>query len=252
MKKSSFIIFLFVILVSLSYLNTSLIPVLAQNSQNSQSSQNSNPDIQNIQALENASRRISDTASNLSEKSGQDYLVQEWKKLILKNKAIAGINDFLQSKAMSTIFRIIFGEPFSFSLAFIIVVALWFYFLSMLRRALTLFSFFSPLTSSVMGLALSILLAQTKFYNAIGNLISNFIFKVPLIWKIVIIVIIIAIGIVIKRLAGQFITKLKARREEEKKAEKEQKLNTTLQRAEATINPYVDAINKANEDTGSG
>jgi len=53
-----------------------------------------------------------------------DYLGQEWKKILLKNSAIAALDNFFTK--ISIVFKILFGAPYSMSLILLGIIFLWF------------------------------------------------------------------------------------------------------------------------------
>lgn len=74
--------------------------------------------------LDNLSNTI-DNIPKTPEEIRDQYLKQEWNKIISDNKYLGPIHKFFVSNPK--IFQIIFGEPYSFSLTFLGIFVLWIY-----------------------------------------------------------------------------------------------------------------------------
>jgi len=201
--------------------------------------------IGDINQTQNFSQKISDAANNPKETSG--YLANELKTMLLKNPTIADINNALMK--VSVFFRIVFGESFDILhiIRLFVVIVLWFYFFGLMRRALTIFSFFSGLTSTLVAIALSVILAQAGLYRLIGGLIETFLLEFSWIWKILIVAGIIVAGKLLKMALKDFIERYKVTKEMINEEKKKEELESTLKRANVAINPYVDAVNKTDD-----
>ncbi len=108
--------------------------------------------------------KVEDTKEILVE-GKWDYLGKEWKEILLKNKFVSSIDNFLTK--ISIVFVILFGEAYSLSLTLFLVIILWFYFFFKFGEIFTDYSSFSSTTAMVIGGALTIILAQLQVLREI-------------------------------------------------------------------------------------
>ncbi|MEK6945662.1 MAG: hypothetical protein AABW63_02625 [Nanoarchaeota archaeon] len=147
-------------------------------------------------ALENANNQIQagvDKADDLGNKanSGVSYVFEEWKKIILENPFVRGINSLLTG--ISFIFVILLGQPYSLSLVFAFSIVFWFFFFSSLKKLFKTFSPFSPVVSLAVSICLTIALAQLGLYSLLANLCI----KLAFMFGNTLVAIIIFVGIII-------------------------------------------------------
>ncbi len=108
--------------------------------------------------------RVGDVKEQLEE-GKWDYLGKEWKKILLKNKFVSSIDSFLTK--ISIVFVVLFGEAYSLSLTLLLVIVLWFYFFFKFSEIFTDYASFSSSTAIVIGVALTIILAQLQILRKI-------------------------------------------------------------------------------------
>ena len=151
----------------------------------------------------------------------QEYLKQEWTKLIEKNKFLGPIHKFLIK--ISPFFSVVFAQSYEFSLTMFLIIFLWFL---IFIQAATLVRSTSSIKEGfalIIGALCAIILAQTKLLKIIVGFVLDLVFKQGnwwirlLIW--ILIVGIIAFEWVAFRLATQASKKNK---EEKRKKELEQ------------------------------
>lgn len=95
-----------------------------------------------------------------------DYLEQEWKKVFLNNSFVAAVDGFL--KKCNFLFVALFGEDYTMSPGLLCVILLWVFFLINFSRMIEMFSIFSSkIVANVIGLGLTVALAQTGFLSLI-------------------------------------------------------------------------------------
>ncbi len=94
-----------------------------------------------------------------------DYLGKEWKEILLKNKFVSSIDNFLTK--ISIVFVILFGEAYSLSLTLLFVIMLWFYFFFKFSEIFTDYSSFSSTVAIGIGLLCTIIFAQLKVLRQI-------------------------------------------------------------------------------------
>src|SRR3989338_4560371 len=129
---------------------------------------------------------IEDNAESINEKiqgleyskgkieSKWEYLGKEWQTIFLKNKYVAGIDNFL--KKISFVFLFLFGEPYSLSLTLFLVIIFWFYLFFEISKILS-FTAFSKRPSKIIGVGVVIIVAQTSLLRKIVEFAGNFIFS---------------------------------------------------------------------------
>jgi hypothetical protein len=128
---------------------------------------------ENLEELAKDAEKIEEGVEKIeegAEKYGKwDYLGPEIQRLVMENKQINYVfneQDGLLSK-IDIVFVVLFGEHYKFSLGFLIVIILWFWFFAQLSGILKDFSMFSSGTSIILGLGLTIVFAQTSLFSLI-------------------------------------------------------------------------------------
>lgn len=105
-----------------------------------------------------------------------EYLGKEWRTILLKNKVVSGIDNFLTK--ISIVFKILFGQPYSLSVALFFVIVLW----VIVAKGATgivkaIFSFMNPWLIRLSGVLIAIALAQSGALAAFIDFIGALIFK---------------------------------------------------------------------------
>lgn len=161
--------------------------------------------------MENISDRIDHTGRKITEISREnvkwDYLGVQWQELLLKNEVISTMDRFL--KKGNIVFVVLFGRDYSLSLTLFFLILIWIYFWSQLNKMLSLVSTFSSITSRLISLALTVMFAQTGFFDWISQTIFKLAFYREggwgLVWSIGIFIAVLLISMVF----GRFFTSLK-------------------------------------------
>ncbi len=134
--------------------------------------------------LDDASGRIEDTADNIEqltrEESKWQYLGEKWKEYFLKNPVVAKMDE-LFSKG-NLFFVVLFGRDYALSLTLLFLIILWFYFFIQFNKIIGTFSTFSYLTSTIVSLGMTIILAQLRFFNWASEMIFKLIFFREGVW----------------------------------------------------------------------
>ncbi len=136
---------------------------------------------------------------------------------LLQNPVIMAIDSFFN--AISPLFSILFGMPYSLSLALLLIIILWIYSFLVINNALQM-SLFSKWVSTLISLGIVILLAQFGLFSMIVNLIIQLFFGenpwyVKVILGLVIVVALVFVFLFIKQFAKQMKENKKKRKEEE-------------------------------------
>ena len=158
-----------------------------------------------------------------------DYLGQEWKAILLKNKFISTIDNLL--KKINIIFVVLFGQPYSISFTLFFTITLWFIFFIIFSKALNFYSVFSEGTSAVISLAFTTIFAQLQILRKISNLFGLLIFSDKPWWiSIILTVLLIIIFVTLIRLYSSYLKTIKKHKEEieEKREKQKEKLDRKL------------------------
>ncbi len=110
-----------------------------------------------------------------------EYLSEQWKEILLKNKYISGVNDLFRK--INFVFLILFGQNYELSLTLFIVFLLWIFFLFIFWNVFSTYAPFSKGVSFVIGLGFVVVLAQIKLLNLFATVIFKIIFFKEGIWK---------------------------------------------------------------------
>ncbi len=151
--------------------------------------------------------------------AGSDYLSERWKQSFLKNKFVAGIDNFFRD--INLLFVILFGSNYDFSLTLIFLILLWIFFLFIFSNILSSYTAFSAGISFFIALAINVILAQLKFFSLISIFLINIVFSREGVWRVIgfivlifsIIFFFVLIMLILKKMQG----KRKAQRELEQK-----------------------------------
>ncbi|MEK6919348.1 MAG: hypothetical protein AABW73_04925 [Nanoarchaeota archaeon] len=152
-----------------------------------------------------------------------DYLSQEFKKVMLQNPKLAKMNDWLEKNSL--VFKIIFAQPFSVTLEFLIVIILWVYFMkeiySVTKSAFEMKKIYLVLSA----ILATIILAQIGLYRGIAYLIEYLVFKpealiVRLIVAAIIAAVLLLISYLNKKLSGNLEGKKEAKKAQETESDR--------------------------------
>ncbi len=158
---------------------------------------------------------------DFTEEDKWEYLAQEWKNLLLKNKYISEVDTFL--RRFSFVFVFLFGQPYDFSASLFILVYLWLIILLIFFDVFVTYSAFSKGVSYVFAIALNVILAQVGIYRRLSDLVFKTIFYGEGVWRWVSLAVFI-ISLVFILLFIKIILR-KVRMEKKTGAEQEQKLH---------------------------
>lgn len=152
-----------------------------------------------------------------------EYLKQEWSKIITNKPVIGSIHKFLLNNQL--ISKILFKIDYSFSLTFFATFILWLFFALGLSNVISSSGFIKGLPSFVIGAGLAIILAQVGLIGYIVNFALTLIFKREAWWMrwLVGLLVIVAL-IVIYQFEGIIGQKLKKSKEIEEKESMKQGL----------------------------
>jgi hypothetical protein len=136
---------------------------------------------------------------------------------LLANPIIQGIDSFFQQ--ITGVFSVLFGMPYSLSLALLLIIALWIYFLLIINNALQM-SLFSKWVSLLISFGVVIIMAQVKIFETIVNLVIQLFFGenewyVKVILGLIIVVALVFIFMLLKQFAKQRAENRKKKKDEE-------------------------------------
>ncbi len=146
------------------------------------------------------------------------YLSKEWPKIFLKNELISAADTFFTK--ISIVFRILFGQPYSFSITLLAIIILWLFIVLKSGDIINSWGLVKGWSAYLIGAALAIILAQIQVLKMIINFLGWLVFaKKGTLWNISMILVIILIFVLLYYLFSILSKYLKER--EKKKREKE-------------------------------
>jgi len=190
------------------------------------------------QGLENNAEKlqnITNTAQQFTETSKWTYLAEEWKKILLKNKTISGIDGFLRQ--INFVFVFLFGENYDLSLTLVFAIFLWFLFFYEFNIVFRDYSAFDKSIAMIIAFAIAVISAQMGIYKILSDLLFKLIFYKEGIWKWIWFFILLfgfIFVLILSRSAGKAATERRKKREE-----KQAKLDRRL------LHKEVETINKS-------
>jgi len=176
-----------------------------------------------IGAVQDAKENVEESINKIKE-TKWDYIGEELKERLLKNKFVSIVDSFLQK--INFVFVVLFGENYVFSLTLFFIVILWFYFFFKISEILTDYSSFSSFVATVIGLGLTIIMSQLKFFRKMVEFFGWLAFSQEAWWwRIIIFAVIVFVLIFLYKLSSQIGQSYKEHSEESKeemeKAEEE-------------------------------
>jgi len=184
-------------------------------------------------SIDENAKKVTDTKEQIEEKKW-DYLSEQWGRILLKNKIIAGVDNFF--KKINIVFRVLIGEDYSLSFAVFFALALWFYFLINFNVILRDYSFFSSGVSFGLSFCVASLMAQTGIYRVIYGVIFKLLFYKGGIWSFIWFFILLVIFVFLYKLNKMVALNVKKSKE---KFEKEQ-----AKTDRGILHRFVNAITK--------
>ena len=150
------------------------------------------------------------------------YLKQEWTKIIANNSVLGPIHRKL-TKA-SPIFTILFAHPYEISLTFLSIIILWLFVAIRSSEIIKSWGIIKSGFSYLTGLILTIILSQIRVIELIATSVLNLIFA-PENWWLRLIIGIISLGVlaaiyVLSRMLSQYLKQQKKAKTEEQTEQK--------------------------------
>jgi len=210
-----------------------------------------NTNITNSVDSSSGTGNIKDTIKSVEKTSG--YIIggkwgklgEQWGEFLINKTFVGGINSAF--KKGDIVFVVLTGSHYSLSVLTLFGVMLWFFFFMSFSNILINFSRFNAWTSFIIGLALSIVIAQFKVYAKISVFMVKLVFSTSGLWGIVSFVFLIILYFAVMFYIGNIIRGIggwiKEQVEKGKKNQEEidrQKLHDT---AEA-VEPINEALKK--------
>ncbi len=121
----------------------------------------------NIQNLEETQESV----EQFTYTEGRTYLIEEWKKIFLKNPTILKMNSFFEKLNFLFVFLFAQGYAFSFSLFFTMI--LWFFMMYNMLIILKDYSLFNKYASFVLSFGLATILSHVQFFSLILGIVER-------------------------------------------------------------------------------
>lgn len=176
--------------------------------------------------LENEFERIQNATERTREfieEKKWTYLGEKWKEIFLRSKFIAGLDSFFRN--INPVFIILFGQSYDLSLSFYVSVVMWVVFLYVFTEMLMAFAPFKNITSFVVGVGITIAVAQIGLIQFVSVLILKFIFYREGVWRwlspVGVIFVIVLIAVIVKRLNKNKETHVEKEEEMQEDADRE-------------------------------
>jgi hypothetical protein len=178
---------------------------------------------------------------NFTEKEKLEYLSEQWKELLLKERHIASIDSFLQKFDWAFLF--LFGREYELSLVLFFAVLIWIASFIALPKYFTFLK--EPWMRYAAGFAGAVILAQLQIFNAIANfLISIYFYRYEWWWKIIAFVVLVAGLVAYYKFLKYFSNIIEARKK--KKAEKQ------AEEDKKDVNKVAEALRDASQENVGG
>lgn len=145
---------------------------------------------QNLDKVNSAANKVSSTVSSVNLNNWQS-LADAFKQKLLSSQFVSPIDKFFQ--AISPVFQVLFGLPYSFSLKFLFITIIWIYLLFQFKKVLNFTIFSKKGVCWLISIGLLILFAQTGILSAISGFLSGLVMAPKTPW----IGILIFIGIIV-------------------------------------------------------
>jgi len=150
----------------------------------------------------------------------EEYLAKEWGNIIANAPFIGPIHTAFINHPL--VFKIIFAEPYSFSLVFALIVLLWILVAFNATKILNSVELIDKKYSWIEGILVAIILAQTKLYSFLAEgSVKLVLSKEAIVARIIIIIILIFVFIIVSYLGGLISKYIKEKKEEKKEQETE-------------------------------
>ncbi len=161
-----------------------------------------------IQDLEKTNEQLTEGVDKIEDIQGEiadsnaGYIGEELRRILLKNPVINGFNYFFT--AISPVFLVLFGEPYSLSLALFFVIILWIFFVFKFKEIFSVFLSFSLGTSFIISLGLTIALAQIGILRAIAESFVWIVFLTDAwFWSLLLFFVVIIFMVIVYKVIGQ-------------------------------------------------
>jgi len=115
------------------------------------------PDIEKINS---GAEKVNNAVTNINDLNGTSFVLAKWKEMFLRNPTVKAIDSAF--KKMNIVFRVLFGQNYSFSLKLLIVICLWLFFFLAIGKIIAGYSTFSPGIAYIIGAIFSVILAQAQ------------------------------------------------------------------------------------------
>ncbi len=191
-----------------------------------------------IEEFEEKKENIEEDVEKIKE-TKWDYLGEEWKEILLKNKFVSFVDGFL--KKISFVFVVLFGESYSLSLTLFLIICLWLYFFFKFTEIFRDYSSFSSSVAMGIGFCLTIVLAQLKVLKQIVEFFGWLVFSQEANWlRFIIVLVIFLVMVILYKVTSGFGENFK------KNKEQMEKERAKVERG--ILHNFVDAIMKGLRD----
>jgi len=135
-----------------------------------------------------------------------EYLGEQWKELLLKNKAVSAVDAGF--KRLNFLFFFFLGQDYELSLTLVFVFLLWVFFFTMFGKIVSNFSTFNPNVSYILAFCMATILAHLKAYKMISLVLFNIIFFREGVWGWIFLVLFFALYFIVLIFINRIIWKL--------------------------------------------
>ena len=166
-----------------------------------------------------------------------EYLSQQWKELLLKNRFISAFDSWL--KKGDILFVILLGQHYSLSIQLFFVFILWVFFIIAFYKIFSGYAPYSQNVAVIIAIAFGVVIAQFKLLEFLSGKIVTAVFIGGMGWRwisFVIFILVLLFFIVLISLIAK-----KGKEEKKKKAEKKQEQD------QETVGEFAKGILKGSE-----
>jgi len=150
------------------------------------------------------------------------YLAKEWSNIIANITFIGPIHTAFINNPL--IFRIIFAEPYSFSLVFFLIILLWIIVAFNASKIINSIEIINKGYSWIAGILVAIILAQTKLYSFLAKGSIYLVTSKETTWARAILAILLVFILILVDYLGGLISKYIKEKKEEKKEQKTEEI----------------------------
>jgi len=187
-----------------------------------------------LEDLQNIGEKTEGILSKFNNEESRNYLINEWKQMLLKNEFVSAMNSFFTE--ISPVFIFLFGESYSLSGTLAIIIFLWFFLFFNFGGIFSDFLPLSKIVAWILAFGLIVISAQLGILKKIAEFFVWLVFiKGGGIWMIIMLIFVIVAFILVYVLRSNFGKIFSKQKEQMKKQEREAKLEAGSKIAEGLL-----------------